>query len=429
MSPDGVSRARRADGRVRALPALAQAPELQRVLRAPADPEASFELARAAAQAGDFATSITALERLLLLQPGLDNIRLELGILYLRTGATEAGERLIRDALKNPDVPAEVRARAGGFLAAAETANDPLQVEGSVTLGLISQSNANSAPGSLADLGFRIDPASEGRSDIAAFLRGQVALRYDLGVQAGHRLALDAGLYVLRHGDLTEIDFDRLSLSPGIDLNLSRAFGRGAELSFRLDASRARRDGERFVTEIGPSATLRLVTGERSSARVGAFWRDQAFEPTSRVTVNDERDGEVFGLFARGDRRLGERASLSFGIAAQRKTARAPYEAYDRATLTAGYVRSVDAPLGDGAPWIIALNGSLSRSLYDGPDPVIDPVDARDDTALTIAGGVTVPLGERVALQSEVGRTVQSSSYATNDYDNTFASIAFSVSF
>lgn len=50
------------------------------------DPEKSFRFAELAVRVGDINGAINALERILLLNPALDNIRLELGLLYHRVG-------------------------------------------------------------------------------------------------------------------------------------------------------------------------------------------------------------------------------------------------------------------------------------------------------------------------------------------------------
>ena len=60
---------------------------LERLLAAPSDPEASFDFAQAAIAASDPRAAIAALERILIFDPKLANIRLELGSLYLLVGA------------------------------------------------------------------------------------------------------------------------------------------------------------------------------------------------------------------------------------------------------------------------------------------------------------------------------------------------------
>ena len=75
-------------------PGLAQTPpaagELQRqydsafqeMLRKPADLDVLFKFAALAAQTGDLEGAVSALERMLLINPDLPRVRLELGVLY-----------------------------------------------------------------------------------------------------------------------------------------------------------------------------------------------------------------------------------------------------------------------------------------------------------------------------------------------------------
>lgn len=81
-----------------------------------ANPERSFEFVQAAVDAGDLRGAIAALERILLINPDLPNIQLELGVLYRRAGAAELGDAYIREALAAEDVPPEVRERAEAIL-------------------------------------------------------------------------------------------------------------------------------------------------------------------------------------------------------------------------------------------------------------------------------------------------------------------------
>src|SRR4051794_29811200 len=59
---------------------------LQNVLTKPYDPEASYTYAEIATKNGDLGGAANALERILLLHPTANNIRLELGTLYYRLG-------------------------------------------------------------------------------------------------------------------------------------------------------------------------------------------------------------------------------------------------------------------------------------------------------------------------------------------------------
>ena len=416
--------------------ALAQSAAYQEALRAsiaaPGDPEAAFRFASIAAEEGDFNAAITALERVLAIAPGLDNIRLELGVLYLQTGATEIGEQYIREALESPDVPPEVRARAEEYLVAAETANEPLAVAGYVTTGLIAETNANSAPTGLDIPFFEPDPDTLGQDDVSAFLDAGISLRYDLGLQAGHVLALDANAYRQVYSELGQLNLGSIAVSAGADLNLSRPLGRAAELALRLDASSTWRDGERYVTEVGPSARLGFAIGERTLAEVSTFWRRQDFHPTGTVGANNNRDGAIYGIGFGAEHALNERTRLTGSLSFARKDAEERFEAYDRAALSVGVARAFESPvaaIAEHGPWVGRLGASYALTDYAGPDEFIDPTQSRRDRTGTLSAGLSVPVASRAVFEAEIGRTVQDSSYVTDAFDNTYGSFSLTIAF
>ena len=120
---------------------------LQSVLANPADPEASFIFAETAVEEGNVREAIAALERVLIINPSLDNIRLELGLLYRQAGSSALAEQFIGTALASPDIPPDVKDRAEAELAAARAANSRWSRTFGLSFGLISDSNANFGPG------------------------------------------------------------------------------------------------------------------------------------------------------------------------------------------------------------------------------------------------------------------------------------------
>src|SRR5262249_39544303 len=111
------------------------------------NPERSFEFVHAAVAVGDFPGAIAALERILLLNPGLANIQLELGVLYLRGGLRVLAATYFRQALSSPEFPQTVRARAVTLLAQAERSLRLHVLSGRIYLAGRYDSNANAAPG------------------------------------------------------------------------------------------------------------------------------------------------------------------------------------------------------------------------------------------------------------------------------------------
>ena len=92
------------------------------VMANPGDPDAALRYARLLAANGQVRPAIAALERILRLNPRLDNIRLELASLYLAAGSPDVATLYAEQALASPAIPADVAARARQLLASAEKA-------------------------------------------------------------------------------------------------------------------------------------------------------------------------------------------------------------------------------------------------------------------------------------------------------------------
>lgn len=92
----------------------------QEMLRQPANLEVLFKFATLAQQTGDNEGAISALERMLLLDPNLPRVQLELGILYYRLRSYDMARTYLDLALKSPDLPADVRKQAEQVMARAQ---------------------------------------------------------------------------------------------------------------------------------------------------------------------------------------------------------------------------------------------------------------------------------------------------------------------
>jgi tetratricopeptide (TPR) repeat protein len=92
----------------------------QETLGKPSDPEALANFAELAVRVGDIEGAISALERLLLLDADQPEVKLELGVLYYRLGATEPARAYLEAARTSPSSSSETKARAETFLAAVK---------------------------------------------------------------------------------------------------------------------------------------------------------------------------------------------------------------------------------------------------------------------------------------------------------------------
>ena len=152
----------------------------QEVLKDPGNLDKSFRFTQLAIERGDFEAAISALERMLITNPNLPRVRLELGVLYFRLGSYALAKSYLESAVKGKDVPPKVRERVNVFLAKINDLLSASKVFGSVSAGIRYQTNANAGPSSSSVLLFGIpadlDEAYTSQEDVNLF--GALNLRH-----------------------------------------------------------------------------------------------------------------------------------------------------------------------------------------------------------------------------------------------------------
>ena len=87
---------------------------------------------------------------MLLINPNLPRVRLELGVLYYRLGSYEVARTYLEGALKSPTVPPDVRSRAEQFMAQIENQQQsPSHFHGEAVPRLALPVERQSRPGDL----------------------------------------------------------------------------------------------------------------------------------------------------------------------------------------------------------------------------------------------------------------------------------------
>lgn len=112
----------------------------------PTDLSKAFAFAEQALAAGDFEGSVSALERMLLVDPKLVKIRLELGKLYIRLGSYAVARIFLEEVIISEGASDKDQEDAKILLDQTKNALNVIQFNNSVVWGVRVQSNANSAP-------------------------------------------------------------------------------------------------------------------------------------------------------------------------------------------------------------------------------------------------------------------------------------------
>ena len=411
-------------------------PTYQRALAAlraaPNDIGRNFEYARTAAEAGDAAGLIAALERILVANPELSNLRLELGLLYLQRGAPILAEHHLRDALAEPAMPADVRQRAEDLLAASEQAQARWRSEGFVRLGGAFNTNANSGPDGtvqfVTDIGEvegRLRSEDTGQADLSASGSAGVTAYYDLGFQAGHELFLEGLLYGEAYREQKQLDLGYGQGRIGVDLFLGPSLGTPTSLRLAAQAATLSLGGDSYLSEAGVSAEAAIRTGPKVLWQGGLVGKAQDFRNTSDAPRNSDRDGALYSATLGVAYDVSTTVQVIFDLYGQRKTADADFEAYWGYGGRARIRHLFRAPLGNGEQsWEVSALADVSRVDYDDLNLSIDLDTAQQDNRFRGEVMLSLPLSLQRALEAQIGYYENSSNFAIQDYDDTYTSMS-----
>jgi Tetratricopeptide repeat len=196
----------------------------EQMLRDPANLDVAFAYADVSGRLGDYEAAVSALERMLLFNPNLPRVQLELGALYFRMGSYAlARSYFVRAAAANP--PPEVHARIDQYLAEIEKGESRHHLTGYVFFGGQYQSDANVAPSSpliLSPIGpVLLNNQFTKQASGSQFGSASALYSYDLGTQNRDTLDVTTVGYLNHYLNpaVTRLDLSLLEVTGGPRFN------------------------------------------------------------------------------------------------------------------------------------------------------------------------------------------------------------------
>ena len=193
-----------------------------RMLRDPGNLDAAFAYADVSAKLGDNEAAVSALERMLLFNPNLPRVQLEIGALYFRMGSFEIARTYFeRAAAANP--PDEVKARIARYMGEISRQSGVQRFTGFVLFGGQYQSDANVAPGSplihspVGDV--LLNSQFVKKRDTNVFGTGAFLYSYDLGTQDRDTIEIGGAGYANHYSSVTRLDLGLAELTAGARFN------------------------------------------------------------------------------------------------------------------------------------------------------------------------------------------------------------------
>lgn len=400
-----------------------QAALAAQVVERPTDLDLMFAYAVAAMQNQDYEPAIATFERMLIFNPNLPRVRLELGVAYYRLGVYEVA-RFYFDSVMENDPPEEVVARVSAFLTEIDRRTARNAFNGFIALGPVFSTNANLGP---PDRKLRseffpggvalIDADKVARSDTGFQIVASATHRYDLRGPDDSAWISTAAFTGRRWRDERDGNIDALQLSTGPLLALDdEAFG--LKMRPYLSGSVVRSADDLLYTEIGIGAEV-TQTVDPKLALFGVASLDWREFEDDRKAFDGAYGGAFAGVVYTPDTDLEYRAALLGRV----DFAREPYttSAELGIRLSATRLVSLRDAFGTGhfeLPWRASLFAQLSYRGFDGADPSVDADKTRSDVDGRVGARLVAPLTVRDAIAIDAGYFERFSNIRNYDFSS-----------
>jgi hypothetical protein len=400
----------------------------------PGNLDKTFAFASLAVDVGDFDGAISALERMLLIDPNLPRVKLELGVLYYRVGSYQVAQNYLNDALASPNVPPEVAEKAGRFLAEIDKRLARNRFSGSIYAGMRYQTNANAGPQGTNVRVLGVDATLSdqftSKSDWNGFAAAQVKHEFDFQNQRGDTLESTALLYGTRQIEQTQVNLGYAELTTGPRFRFpTDGLGTFSVRPYGLIDFVSLED-VRFYWAPGAGLNLNAIVSPETTGDVIFEYRDLRYRDSNKQPFNTDRNGRELRGQVGGSQVLFDifQVGAYFGVIDE--AAQSPSQVnreYD-ATLTAAVIYK--PPLVPGElPWNTAIQATRAWINYREPDPTIDPDVTRRDRDWRLSVSTNVPITDQWGLNLTVARFMRTSSIVNFEYNNTSVAVGATFRF
>ncbi len=396
----------------------------QETLRQPANLDVLFRFASLAAETGDLEGAISALERMLIINPDIPRVRLELGVLYFRLGSYQAARTYLQTALNSPSLPPEIRSRAEQFMAETQKRLSPSYFSGEAFLGWRYQSNANLGPSNSNILLFgapaNLNQTATGTPDWGVVSSLQVSHRYDLNTQDKGALETQFTAYANRQFQVATSNVSLLQLTTGPrfqvfggmleDMTLKPFVSVGYVLLY---------DTPYYGTYGGGLEVNTLLTGRLRN--VSTFSTGLQDHPnTWYLPNNNQYSGTAYTGTTYFEFQLSETVSLfGNGTASRYQANLTPTQSYMLWGLGGGMAfRFADPLFRSAQAWTIGFAYTVQWWTYDAPDVVVDPDTMRLQLDSIFSVTLGVPFDNRTTLRLSGGRFARNSNLPNYAFEN-----------
>lgn len=347
----------------------------QEIFKDPGNLDKSFQYAELAVKLGNFEAAISALERMLLINPNLPRVRLELGVLYFRLGSYQLAKSYLTRAIEVDNVPDEVRSRVGTYLAEVDKRLSRHQFSGSLFGGVRYQSNAIAGPTNsdvlVAGISSTLDDEFVTRSDGNIFAAGSFRHGHDLLTQGGTFIETNGTGFWSIQEDEKQLNLIYLSLQTGPRLRFLTEYLDNATSRPYVVASIIWLGNDPYLHEVGLGWNVTHQFSERFAGEANIERKQKYYDSSVERANAKDQEGPTSQLRLTGRYALWPNITLNGLAIATRESARQDFESNWEWGLTVGLATFYQQPVSlfgiGGGPWSTSFSTARVISDYDIP--------------------------------------------------------------
>ena len=398
----------------------------KQLLKTPGDRALNARFVEVALQRKDYEAAIGALDRLSFYNPNDAALQLQIGELYQTIGSYVVARSYYESAadLSTPGSPTAARAQT--LLAGADRLTRPKPWSLFAQAGLRYQTNATAGPD---DDSLGLPATAKEQDDWNAF--GVALLSYD-GQLGDTAATLEANLttYYAEQFDVDRLDLGFAELNVGPRVPLGGAFPGVSVKPYAVVGGTIVAD-DKYLRTLGGGMTTRFHVTDTTTIEPYVELRDRLFYNSSDYPDAADQDGilATYAIYSAGT--LGQRMSWVARVGYNRVNADDNDNSYDQPFAELAWRFRFD-PFGTGEQqrdWSVTPYASINWKDYDGPDPKVDPVKAREEFEWRVGTRLEAPATEHVGLGVQLQYSRTNANLKVFDHDNLQVSVGPTVRF
>jgi len=385
----------------------------------------TFHFAKLAIATGDLEGAIAALERMLIVDPDLPQVRMQLGTLYFQLGSYAMALAYLNAVLAHTEVPTDIKQGAQALITQIDALTSPHRFSSTVVGGVRYQTNANGGPmtnkirlfGGTAIL----DDKYTHQPDWDISVAGQFSYIYDFETEPSKVLETRVSVYSSKQDEQSQIDttLAEVQFGPNVDLTLQP--GHALDIRPYVLVNNMALGGKDSFNGFGGGLDLNYKTSMTSAWNLGGRYVGRDYNNAAEVGLEGPRTrlfaGKTFGL-----------SSMTLGtinLNAFNEDTDETSSAYWEYGIQGTIQHILGAPFSfTPQPWNASVTVGFYDKSYDEANPGVDANTVRKDETLRTSANLVIPLNFNISLLATAGYTDARSNLPNYTNENWFSSIS-----